>query len=160
LDFIYLGYFMKKIGWVLCFAMLSSLAHADIIVRAAGADVCSGLPGVWNGSGNVSALGGLIQCKYKGLAEISETSDPSSFRAHINLVKTSGICPDSQILELAGTCHAGVITLKTDAVDLNGTLNDSGTTAYLAGDVTFEIPVVGKIIAHVYDMTLYKWRKV
>src|SRR3990167_2734017 len=107
--------------------LFSSLVHADIFFYTLSKDNCQNLPGTWNGTGSVSALGGIVHCKYTGVALVTPSSDPYSFSMHVDLNKVSGICPQKESLNLSGRCDNGVITLKTDAANLSGNLNEIGT---------------------------------
>ncbi len=134
-------------------ALFGSFAHADIVVFSGPSDVCSTLQGKWTGEGSISAMGGIIKCSYTGTGIIpADQFAAHDFSMHVTLKKQSGICPSNEDLTLAGTCDAGVLTLKSSEANLSGNLNSSGTESdNIKGTVK-----VGSFTANVDHMTLRK----
>lgn len=153
---------MKIFKLVTIFASLSlcsTLAHADIVLGSAGEDVCSKLPGTWEGKGHVSALSGVVNCEYRGNGVVTADTQPGNYSVHVVLKPESGICPPEDMV-LAGTCSNGMIVLHRDDADLTGSMDAEGKTADVKGQVRFEvdIPIVGKktVTANVTNLHLTK----
>ena len=139
-----------------CFALSSSLSHADIVFQLSDQNSCNNLPGTWAGYGTVIALNGIVNCKYTGTAWIAGFSDPHSFIMQVKLNIKTGVCPPREDLNLSGSCDKGVIILKTDPAHLSGHLNADGTVAEMGGTVTINIPKMGDVKADIKDMNMHK----
>lgn len=143
--------YYKIIGAMLALSLSASAANANIIISFGSDDVCTSATGVWVGSGNVSAVG--LKCKYNGTSIVSATPNATVYNMDIKLYKTSGLfCPDQQSLNFLATCENGVIVIKEDSANLNGTTD--GKTAHLSGTVS--IPVNGVPVKANVDMNLTK----
>lgn len=140
-----------KTGLIMALLFYASMVNATIVVQSTLNDVCVGLPGAWKGSGNVSASG--INCKYKGVANVSSTNDEHHFNIIIDLTKTSGaLCPNNEHLNYVGACENGVLVIQSNDANLSGTTD--GTNAHLSGQVIIKIAGV-PVTANV-DMSLVK----
>lgn len=145
---------LKKllIGTVLSLSLVSFAAQADVKFQRhaiAGQDMCAGLTGPWAGGGTMTAkiLGVTVKCDYYGNAIVTEPS-PHNYSVDVvfDLQSGSSLCPGQQAYILPGTCdsNTGAITLKTDDVNLWGSINEAGTEASLEG--TVRITIKGKSI--------------
>lgn len=110
----------------LCIGVFSSSVYAKTTVYTHGlknGDICEQIAGHWEGNGTVKKLG--IKCNYHGVGDMQIIA-PGEFSMNISLNKTSGICPAGEQLSFTGTCHNGVVELKTPDADLSGDLTQRG----------------------------------
>jgi hypothetical protein len=136
-------------------SLITGTALADIQVQSFTLSNCDNFTGKWSGSGTVKATVIFpIVCQYNGVATVTPTNS-NNYNVHVDLKKTAGICPDSEILDLPGSCHNGDIHLQTDKANLHGSMNAAGTEAALAGTVQFSIGGTN-ITADITDMNLKK----
>ncbi len=135
--------------------LLSSLAQANILIKLPNDGLCDKIPGAWSGNGAVSY--GLIKCTYTGSATVTGTS---SFNMHVILTRTSGICPATEDIQLAGTCGNGVLVVNSSDVNLTADVKEdaTGLSAVVrpGGTISFDISPFGRITADVDSMTLKK----
>ena len=153
---------LKKIvvGLALNLALLSTAANADILFNSMSGDVCSSVPGVWTGTGTVTAkvLGVNVKCQYGGTALVTSTSNPYVFSVDVSLNLISGICPSDEHLVLTGNCDSatGAFALKSSEANLSGKVSEDGNTVEnLTGTVDIKIKGV-TVTGHVSDMNLHK----
>lgn len=139
------------IGVALNLALISTVAHADIIFQSqkAGENVCDNLSDSrWAGQGVVSTkiLGVKITCTYQGKTHITSKGSPYAFQVDVDLKKVSGPCPASESVSIPGTCDpvAGVIVLNSADANLSGALSSDGKSAHLTGKVNMS--VLGKTV--------------
>lgn len=152
--------FKKLAVGIAVVSLFSTVAQADILMRSSASNACSKLPGHWIGDGTVQALSGLVNCRYHGDGKIEKGDTSDNFVMHIKLTTDSPVCPTSEIIDFDGSCSDGKIILHTNLANLSGSIDASGTSANVAGDVTFEVdmPWGGKqkVKATVNDMKLNK----
>jgi len=133
---------------------LASGAQANIIVKASSnADTCANLAGLWTGGGKVSAS--FIECHYHGTVNATHTAGDHNYNMSVDLHKDDGICPDEEKLELPASCNNGVIVLRTDDANLDGSMNAAGNTIDLSGNVTFTV-LGSRVKANVSNMRIQK----
>lgn len=136
--------------------LLSSLAHADAVFRSYAPDFCSTISNTkWGGEGDVTALGGLVHCRYKGDATIGTVTNSDRFSIEVAMTKESGTlgCVDGKDIptHYEASCHNGVVTFKTEHADLRGDVDSSGTVVNVNGTVTFNF-----IRADIKNLNLHK----
>ena len=156
---------LKKmvVGALFGLSLISFGVNADVRFQkksVSGQDICEGLTGPWVGGGTMTAkiLGVTVKCDYYGDAVVTEPS-PHNYSVDVvfDLQSGSALCPGRQTYTLPGTCDSqnGNITLKSDDVNLWGTINESGTQASLEG--TVRVTIKGKsIIGTVNQLDLVK----
>jgi hypothetical protein len=133
------------------FILISSVAHADIILHQSSGeqDYCSTIPGNWNGTGTIKS--NSLTCNYSGSGTIRATANPTQFLMDVSMQRTSGskLCPATESMQnIATNCANNVITISDMGVDLTGQLTDSGKNATVDG--TMEVPGIGTVSADIH----------
>jgi hypothetical protein len=146
---------IKKTIIALGATLIMQTAFAGIHFKAAnGADICQNLAGKWNGEGTVSAS--VVTCHYSGTAVVSPTLDPRSYTIDMDLNRDEGmICPDHKVIQMQGSCENNQLSIDTDDANLQGSVDESGTSASMTGFVYFDA-LGSRIKVNVEEMSLHK----
>lgn len=127
---------VNKVILVSVVLLSSAHAFAKITIDMFGKNQCSEIAGLWNGTGHVSALDGVVKCDYQGSGIIDGSNE---FYANLNLNRTGGssLCPDSKDIQFTGACdnETGEIIINTDEANLTGSIDKSAHIVYLNGNL-------------------------
>lgn len=118
---------MKKrlfLGLISATALFSCSSHADYSFRLSNLDSCSSISGAWSGKGRASNWF-IGQCDYYGSGTVSVVDENGLFTVQVNVTKDSGspLCPPRGKELLNAVCKDGVVTIKTNFGNLNGTFS-------------------------------------
>jgi hypothetical protein len=138
--------------------LFNGTANANVVVQSFSfteGDICSSVDGVWNGSGKMTALDGMIKCGYSGTAKVTKVDNADNYSVYVSLHKDSGVCPNDEDYTLAGTCTNGVFVMQTDKVHLQGNVSGDGRAVSLSG--TADVEILGHTVrADINYMNMHK----
>jgi len=123
-------------------ALFGGLAHANIVISlpsGKSADVCDALVGGWSGSGQITALGGLLVCNYSGTGSFASAGSAGNYKVHVDLATSSGWPCANVSKDLNAACGSGnlVVTSDDQSVNLTGT-TDGKTVTISKGTVAID----------------------
>jgi hypothetical protein len=95
-------------------------------------DVCSELPGKWNGKAQIKWF--FFNCDYDSTAHVYG-SNPA--QAEVRFTKISGIflCPSEGVHNVSVDCYDGRVEMKDTQIDAAGHISKDGQTADFLGNL-------------------------
>jgi hypothetical protein len=141
----------RKLLLMTSLVLMVQSAQADVRIQMSPTlgkvkqDSCAQFVGTWKGTAQVETF-----CKYDGNVLVSQGSAANRFNLHVALTPQSFLCPNSDPVDLSGTCNESSIVIDTpNSVHLNG--NTDGHKVHVSGTVVSS----GKTI-HVDSLDLVK----